>query len=213
MPSSFSSLLLFALITSSQAATISNELRRQIVASTTCCQDLLTALGPSKVMFPGSAGFQELSEAYYTAQNSDLTAQCRVSATNAEDVSEAVQIVKQGNCTFSVRSVGNMPWAGAANIASPGIAIDLRRIDGVSLSADKKVASLGPGGTWGAVYDTLDPHGVTVVGGRSNIVGVGGFILGGGFSNLSPEHGFASDNVVNYEVEEAQILVSSLALM
>ncbi|KAJ8507845.1 hypothetical protein ONZ45_g9830 [Pleurotus djamor] len=200
MPSSFSSLLLFALIASSQAATISNELRRQIVASNNCCQELITKLGSDKVMLPGSAGFQELSASYYTPQESELVAQCRVAATNAADVSEAVKIVKEGECPFSVRSVGNMPWAGAANIASPGIAIDLRNINATTLSADKKVASLGPGGTWGEVYDTLDPYGMTVVGGRSNIVGVGGFILGGGFSNLSPEHGFASDNVVNYEV-------------
>ncbi|KAJ8516152.1 hypothetical protein ONZ45_g6492 [Pleurotus djamor] len=55
-------------------------------------------------------------------------------------------------------------------------------------------------GHGGAVYDTLDQFGVTVAGGRSNIAGVGGFILKGGFSNSSPEHVFASDNVVNYEV-------------
>ncbi|KAJ8482389.1 hypothetical protein ONZ45_g14965 [Pleurotus djamor] len=198
--SSVRSLLLLALVASSQAATISNELREPNLGNNDCCQRLLKKLGSDKVMLPGSAGFQELSSSYYTTQNSDLVAQCRVAATNAQDVSDAVKIVKRGRCPFSVRSVGNMPWAGAANIESPGVAIDLRRIDGVSLSADRTVASLGPGGNWGQVYDTLDPHGVTVVGGRSNTVGVGGFILGGGFSNLSPEHGFASDNVVNYEV-------------
>ncbi|KAJ8457726.1 hypothetical protein ONZ45_g18199 [Pleurotus djamor] len=200
MHASLSSLLLLFFSASSHAATISNELREEIVASTSCCQELLENLGSGKVVFPGSPGFQELTGSYYTAQNSGLISQCRIAAIDAQDVSEAVKIIAKNECKFSVRSAGSMPWAGAANIASPGIAIDLSRITGVSLSTDKTVASLGPGNHWGAVYDALDPHGVTVVGGRSNVVGVGGFILGGGFSHLSPEHGFASDNVVNYEV-------------
>ncbi|KAJ8508277.1 hypothetical protein ONZ45_g9436 [Pleurotus djamor] len=195
MRSSFSSLLPLVLIASSRAATINNAIREEVARSVECCQDLQQALGGGKVMLPGSAGFQSLSTSYYTSQESNLVAQCRVSATTPQDVSQAVQILKQGACKFSVRSVGHMTWAGAANIDSPGIAIDLRRMNGISLSADGQVASLGPGNTWGAVYDALDPLGVTVVGGRSNTVGVGG-----GFSNLSPEHGFASDNVVNYEV-------------
>ncbi|KAJ8495371.1 hypothetical protein ONZ45_g12895 [Pleurotus djamor] len=200
MRSPLTSLLPFILIASSHAATIHNVLREEVARSVECCQELMQALGRGKCMLPGSRGYQQLSTSYYTTQESELVAQCRVSATNAQDVSQAIHILRRGQCRFSVRSVGHMTWAGAANIDSPGIAIDLGRINGVSLSEDTKVASLGPGNTWGAVYDALDPHGVTVVGGRSNTVGVGGFTLGGGFSNLSPEHGFASDNVINYEV-------------
>ncbi|KAJ8508269.1 hypothetical protein ONZ45_g9441 [Pleurotus djamor] len=199
MRSISASLLLFALIAPSYSATVNHELRDELTGNN-CCQALLRKLGPSKVVLPGTSGFQTLSTDYYTTQESELRASCRVAALNARDVSDALKIIKQEQCKFSVRSVGHMTWAGAANIQSPGVAIDLRHIDGISLSADKKVASIGPGNSWGPVYDALDPHGVTVVGGRSNTVGVGGFTLGGGFSNLSPEHGFASDNVVNYEV-------------
>lgn len=112
-----------------------------------------------------------------------------------------------------------MVWAGAANIDAPGVAIDLGSLSATKLSGDKTIASVGPGAGWGSVYDALDPYNLTVVGGRSNSVGVGGFTLGGkfsscfilpkltslfvsvaGISNQSPRHGFASDNVVNYEV-------------
>ena len=60
--------------------------------------------------------------------------------------------------------------------------------------------SVQPGGKWGSVYDTLAPHGVTVTGGRSAAVGVGGFLLGGGNSFHSASHGFGCDNVENFEL-------------
>ena len=47
------------------------------------------------------------------------------------------------------------------------------------MSAENKIASLGPGGRWGDVIAALDPHGVSVIGGRIPQVGVAGVILGG----------------------------------
>lgn len=41
---------------------------------------------------------------------------------------------------------------------------------------------------------------LTVVIGRDSAVGVGGLVLGGGISFLSPRFGYACDNVINYEV-------------
>jgi hypothetical protein len=43
------------------------------------------------------------------------------------------------------------------------------------------VARVGPGANWGQVYGVLDPLNISVVGGRSAEVGVGGVILGGKF--------------------------------
>jgi hypothetical protein len=40
---------------------------------------------------------------------------------------------------------------------------------------------VGPGANWGRAYEVLDPLNISVVGGRSAEVGVGGFILGGKF--------------------------------
>jgi hypothetical protein len=40
---------------------------------------------------------------------------------------------------------------------------------------------VGPGANWGRVYGVLDPLNISVVGGRSAEVGVGGFTLGGKF--------------------------------
>ena len=61
--------------------------------------------------------------------------------------------------------------------------IDLQKLKQVPVSADKKVATVGPGGRWGDVYAALDPYGVGVIGGRIPQVGVGGLILGGMYSH------------------------------
>jgi FAD/FMN-containing dehydrogenase len=65
---------------------------------------------------------------------------------------------------------------------------------------ENKIASIQPGSKWKSVYDTLTPHGVTVTGGRADLVGVGGFITGGGYSFHLGSRGFACDNVLNFEV-------------
>lgn len=49
---------------------------------------------------------------------------------------------------------------------------------------DKKVASIQPGSNWGQAFEALSDYGVTVVGGRASVVGVGGFTTGGGVSKL-----------------------------
>ena len=40
--------------------------------------------------------------------------------------------------------------------------------------------TIGTGLIWDDVYAALDPHNLTVVGGRESGIGVGGFVLGGG---------------------------------
>lgn len=47
---------------------------------------------------------------------------------------------------------------------------------------DKNIATIQPGATWGAVFNALAPHDVVAVGGRADVVGVGGFTTGGGYS-------------------------------
>lgn len=49
------------------------------------------------------------------------------------------------------------------------------------MSADEKPASVGGGSIWSEnVYPNLEPHNLTVAGGRSEGIGVGGYVTGGG---------------------------------
>lgn len=65
---------------------------------------------------------------------------------------------------------------------------------------ESQIASIQPGSSWGPVYETLAPYEVVAVGGRADVVGVGGFTTGGGYSFHTGMRGFACDNVVNFEV-------------
>lgn len=104
---------------------------------------------------------------------------CIVLPASAEELSKTLKIVRSFQTKFSVRSGGHSPNPGWSSIEKPGILIDLRRLNQITVSDDKKTVSLGPGARWGDVYATLDPHGVSVIGGRIAPVGVAGLILGG----------------------------------
>lgn len=91
-------------------------------------------------------------------------------------------------------------WAGAANIASPGVTIDLQGLSTTKVSQDKSIASVGPGSRWGQVYREVEKVRRVVAGGRVGTVGVGGLTLGGGISSWSPRYGWTADTVKNFEI-------------
>lgn len=92
-----------------------------------------------------------------------------------------------------------MNWAGSNNIAD-GVTIDLGFLNSTQYNPDTQTAHLGPGAKWKDVYDKLEKHGRAVVGAREAVVGVGGFLIGGGNTFCTPTYGFACDKVVAYEV-------------
>lgn len=86
-------------------------------------------------------------------------------------VKSLVQLQEDGtSCQFAVRSGGHTSWAGASNIQF-GVVIDLGSLKAVELAADKSTVSVGVGAIWGDVYKALEPHGLSVNGGRASTVG------------------------------------------
>lgn len=47
---------------------------------------------------------------------------------------------------------------------------------------EDQIATIQPGSTWGGAFTALAPYNVVAVGGRADVVGVGGFTTGGGYS-------------------------------
>jgi hypothetical protein len=88
----------------------------------------------------------------------------------------------------------------------------------IVIHEDSKTVETGAVLTWIDIYAFLVPKGIDVVGGRSNPVGVAGFMLGGGdyflskvnsmdglneaagYSWTTSQYGLAVDNVVEYEL-------------
>ncbi|KAM0517040.1 hypothetical protein ACHAPE_005152 [Trichoderma viride] len=154
---------------------------------------------PSQLSYPNSSTY-EFEESRYWAQQQALTRPtCRCSPASPEEVSLAVLTFRVTQCKFAVKSGGHAAFPGASNIDN-GVTIDLINLNQITLSSDKKQASIGPGNVWYDVYNYLQPHNVTVIGGRVSAIGVGGLTLGGGMSFFSSQHGWACDNVNSYEV-------------
>ncbi|KAH8202775.1 hypothetical protein TruAng_003046 [Truncatella angustata] len=132
------------------------------------------------------------------AGHGNSTSSC-TQPTSAEQVSLAVTtLVERSSCQFAVRSGGHFIWP--ANNIEEGVTIDLGLMNATTYNEVSKVASIYPGSRWRGVYEILDPHNVTVPGGRAASVGVAGFLTGGGNSFYSARKGFACDNVINFEV-------------
>lgn len=103
-------------------------------------------------------------------------------------VSETITLLQSHHCPLAVKSGGHGPSVGLSNVAG-GITIDLKLLNEIEYLGAKdwdgtplekgETTRVGPGNRWLAVYEKLQPLGVSVVGGRAATVGVGGFILGG----------------------------------
>lgn len=98
---------------------------------------------------------------------------------NAVEVALALKIVTHTQCTFAVRSGGHNASPGFSGVGEAGILLDLGALNSITLSTDEAIASVGTGATWEMVYQEMEKHERTVVGGRVAGVGVGGLILGG----------------------------------
>ena len=80
---------------------------------------------------------------------------------------------------FALRSGGHKPAPGFNSVGSDGVLIALQDLNKLAISPDKKTVTTGTGNRWRDVYGFVEPYGVLVVGGRVEMVGVGGYTLGG----------------------------------
>jgi len=120
-----------------------------------------------------------------------------VSPKCANDVSITLKILEQSGCQFAVKSGGHVPFTGASDI-NGDVTIDLASLKENTVSPDHTLTRVGTRNRWADVYSKLDPMGLSVVGGRTSDIGVGGLVMGGGISYFSGRHGYACDNVLKY---------------
>lgn len=171
----------------------------------------LAALLGNKTSFPSSTQYVSSLDSYFTLQETEVHPLCIVSPQTAEDVSVAVStltsissdpslsIDARRACRFATRSGGHTAFAGAANIQG-GVTIDLRGLNTIDVSPDRSTASIGVGNTWDTVYESLDALNLSVTGGRTAGVGVGGLTVGGGISYFGTRYGWTADTISNFQV-------------
>ncbi|KAF9876582.1 FAD binding domain-containing protein [Colletotrichum karsti] len=165
----------------------------------TCCSALARDENlKGKVYGQDSAVYDARLKSYYSA-NAAQEAWCMVLPENTEDVSALAKIISKHECPFGIRSGAHSAWKGSNGVKT-GVTVDFGYMNATTYDENTKVASIQPGANWGMVYKALDPYGVTAVGGRASVVGVGGFTTGGGYSFHTNLRGFSCDQVTNFEI-------------
>lgn len=104
------------------------------------CAVLSVAL-PGLVYMPGTEEYIDSTGTYFAAFENELKPLCVLQPRSAHEVAKAIKYLSTTptNVHIAIRGGGHTPWAGAANIEK-GISLDLRKLKGIALNADKTMA-------------------------------------------------------------------------
>lgn len=105
---------------------------------------------------------------------------------NTDDIKRCLHIANKTGAPVAVKSGGHC-FAGYSTTDSNGFVIYLKNINQVQVKGNMVAVQVGA--CWRDVYSALDDTGYVAVGGCVPAVGIGGYILGGGYSMLSRGHG------------------------
>lgn len=146
---------------------------------------------PRSLLERGSDDYEKDNGSYFSAFENELQPAYIAKPATSEQVRRLVEVLRPhvlaGSCRIAVRGEGHTPFAGSANVQD-GVTIDMRRLKGATLNADKSAVEIAVGETWASVYAELEKHGLTVAGGRVGRIGVAGFILGGECGTTRTRH-------------------------
>jgi hypothetical protein len=152
-------------------------------ANTKAKCNILAAQFPGKVSQPADVTHSANLLTYYSQEEQQVHPACIVTPTSSADVSAIVNIIREHDARFAIRSGGHTLNAGAANIEG-GVTISLQGLRSITSNVAGTQVSIGPGLKWAEVYAHLDIIGLSVPGGRNGDVGVGGLITGGRHSMI-----------------------------
>ncbi|KAF4338959.1 FAD binding domain protein [Fusarium beomiforme] len=173
--------------------------KRSDTGCAAACSSLRVLYGDKAVETRNEESFEEFTSSYWSLNQAEVDPYCIFIPQRPNQVSVVILLARLAQCPFAAKSGGHAAFAGASSIEG-GITISFANLKDISLSNDKKIASLEPGNIWGPVYEELAKSDVSVIGGRLYNIGVGGLTTGGGISFFSNKYGWACDNVESYEV-------------
>lgn len=115
-----------------------------------------------------------------------------------EAVVAAVKHAWQEGMKIGIRSGGHS-WT-ASFLRDGGMLIDVSRLNNVTVDPDAGTATVGPGTFGGSLNEQLKKHGYMFPGGHCPSVGLGGYLLQGGFGWNSRLYGIGCENVLAVDV-------------
>jgi len=147
----------------------------------------------------GDAGFDAaLLGTSFNAQDPGRRPALIVQANDDADVVDAVRQARDQGLTIGICSGGHS-WA-QNHIRDGGMLIDLSRLDSIAIDPAGGTATIGPGCLAGDLNAALVKHKLFFPVAHAYTVGMGGFLLQGGFGWNSRASGLACQSVIGIDV-------------
>ncbi|KAF9465826.1 hypothetical protein BDZ94DRAFT_1253281 [Collybia nuda] len=161
-------------------------------------QRICDARGSTSAYFEYGSSDYKNSIRHYLMSSSEV-AQLAVQPGSPKDLGAMMKVLKEYQVQFAVKCGGH---GMAPTVSSTtGIQISMSRFSKVLYDSKTQLVEIGAGCLWDQVYSKLAPSGRNVIGGASSDgVGVGGWLLGGGYSLKSNRYGLGIDHIVEYEI-------------
>ncbi|KAK7032375.1 hypothetical protein VNI00_013123 [Paramarasmius palmivorus] len=174
-----------------------NLMPKQLAAAIQEIQYICNASGLSSVHEYGSAQYKD-SIRHFLASSSEV-AQIAVHPGNVKDLCRIMKVISQYDVDFAIKGGGH--GMAPTMSSTTGIHISMTRFSKIRYNQQTQLVEIGSGCLWDQVYSALAPTGRNVIGGASGDgVGVGGWLLGGGYSLKSNRYGLGIDNIVEFHI-------------
>ena len=131
-----------------------------------------------------------------------------VRAESAQDVAAAVKLAKRQGLRITAKGTGHT--RSASFMRNGGMLIDTAGIIDIQVDPARKVATATPGVRAGMLTAALSKHGLFFPTTHDASVGIGGFVMSGGFGWCANRYGFAASNLLGIDVVTAEgVLIHS----
>jgi FAD/FMN-containing dehydrogenase len=160
-----------------------------------------------RLAFPGLDWLTEASPNYQTWRqtyflDNEAIPRAIVRPQNGKEVSAIIRLANACDIPFTIRSGGHDLYG--RSIVSDAICIDMRKINSVEISSDRRSAKIGGGVLIGNLLENLSEHGLVTPFGSVPSVGYVGWSCLGGYGSLSTHWGLGVDQIIDAEIVNAQ---------
>ena len=149
---------------------------------------------------PDSSSYAKRREIYRL--NNTATPRAIVLPQNAEDVAAIIRMVRKCKIPVTVRTGGHDIYG--QSVVQDAICIDMRDIDFLEISSDRKTAKIGGGILMGYLLESLEKEGLVTPCGAIPGVGYFGWASLAGYGPMGTNWGLGVDQIVEVDVVNAK---------
>ncbi|MEV2214174.1 FAD-binding oxidoreductase [Streptomyces sp. NPDC050997] len=140
----------------------------------------MVQLSRERLLRRGDAAYEQARrDAVWNERKPDRFPDVIVLADNERDVVAAVRLARSEGLSLGIRSGGHS-WVGNG-VRDGGMLLDLSRLQDITVDPKARTAAVQPAAKGPELLARLAPHGLFFPTGHAPTVGIGGFVLGGGY--------------------------------